>query len=646
MGQHLKQLELNNIKITDDFFGKYVRCVGEKIILHQWEILNDCLEGTEPTYCIQNFRIAAGEVEGTRRGIIYQDTDLYKWLESVAFYINSESNPELEKQADEVIDLLGRAQEEDGYLNTYYTVNEPNKKWTNLIEAHELYTSGHMIEAAVAYYNATGKEKFLNIAKKNADLIGRVFGREKGQIKGYPGHEEIEIALIKLYRVTNQKEYLDLARYFLMERGKTPNYFEEELKTRKWPEFSTDFANYDLKYSQSNVPVRELEKVEGHAVRMMYLCTAMADVAEEDNDSELLSTCQRIWKQMTHTSMYITGGIGSSGYRESFSTEYDLPNNSGYAETCASIGLMMFGQRMASATGEAKYYDDVERALYNTVLAGINLAGDKYFYVNPLEVVPEFCVEGTYMKHVKAERQEWFFSACCPPNVARTLASLGQYIYAKDEEALYIHQFISSQSQAKVGVADVEIDMKSSLLNDGKVAIKAKATKGTQLKIRVPHYATVIHICIDGNNMDVPQKNGYFQIELNKGKTLIEIDFGVRARWVAANSQVRNDIGKAALMKGPLVYCLEEIDNGKNLAEIYINENVAVATDNINNLPDINIDALTYQGFRLKNKAMTDEQLYGDVKLEKEKVDLKAIPYCLWNNRENGEMLVWQKVTI
>ena len=646
MGQHLKQLELNNIKITDEFLGKYAKCVGEKIIPNQWEILNDCLEGAQPTCCIKNFRVAAGELKGNREGIIYQDTDLYKWLESVAYYINSEKNSKLEAMADEMIDLIGKAQEADGYLNTYYTVNEPGKKWTNLIEAHELYTSGHMIEAAVAYYNATGKEKFLNIAKKNADLIGQVFGNEEGQIKGYPGHEEIEIALVKLYRVTNQKEYLDLARYFLMERGKSPNYFTEELKTRKWPEFSTDFANYDLKYSQSNVPVGELEKVERHAVRMMYLCMAMVDVAEEDGDDELLATCKKIWEQMTNTSMYITGGIGSSGYRESFSTDYDLPNNSGYAETCASIGLMMFGQRMASATGEAKYYDDVERALYNTVLAGINLQGDKYFYVNPLEVVPEFCTDHTYMKHVKAQRQGWFFSACCPPNVARTLASLGQYIYAQDNEALYIHQYISSEAKTKIGETEIAIDMKSDLLSTGRIAISVEATRNTKLKIRIPYYATTMQICINGNNTDVPQKDGYLAMDIPQGETSIEIDFGVKAKWMAANSLVRNDIGKVALMKGPIVYCLEEIDNGKNLAEIYINENVAVDTDKINKLPDINVDALTYQGFRLKNKAMTDGQLYGDVKLEKEKVDLKAIPYCLWNNRGNGEMLVWQKVTI
>lgn len=646
MSQHLKPLELNNIKITDDFLGKYVKSVNEKIVPHQWKILNDCLEGAEPTYCIRNFRIAAGEIKGTRHGIIYQDTDLYKWLETVAYCINSESNQEFEKMADEMIDLIGRAQEDDGYLNTYYTVNAPDQKWTNLIEAHELYTAGHMIEAAVAYYNATGKEAFLNIAKKNVDLICRVFGEGEGQIKGYPGHEEIELALIKLYRVTKEEKYLRLARYFLLERGKSPNYFEGELRSRKWPEFSTDFANYDLKYSQSRTPVKELEKVEGHAVRMMYLCAAMADLAEEDDDRELLSTCQKLWEQMTNTSMYITGGVGSSGYRESFTTDYDLPNNSGYAETCASIGVMMFGQRMTSITGNAKYYDDVERTLYNTVLAGINLVGDKYFYVNPLEVVPEFCTEHTYMKHVKAERQGWFISACCPPNVARTLASLGQYIYAKDEKALYIHQYISSEAKARIGTTEVNIDMKSELLGKGKVAIDIEAAGNVKLRIRNPYYATTTHIQINSKEANTLEKNGYLEIELEKGKTLIEVDFGIKAKWMAANNLVRNDIGKTALMKGPMVYCLEEVDNGKNLAEIYVSENVAVSTDKIDDLPGIKVDALSYKGFRLQNRAMTDKQLYGDMKLEQTQVNLKAIPYCLWNNRENGEMLVWQKVMI
>jgi len=646
MGRHLNQVELNNIKITDDFIGRYVECVSKKIIPHQWKILNDCLEGAKPTYCIRNFKIAAREVKGKRKGVVFQDTDLYKWLESVAYCINGEENKDFEVMADEMIVLIGKAQEADGYLNTYYTINEPNRKWTNLIEGHELYTAGHLIEAAVAYYNATGKEELLNIAKKNADLICQVFGEQKSQIKGYPGHEEIELALIKLYRVTSEERYLKLARYFVAERGTTPNYFETEIKSRDgWAEFFPDeFSNYSLEYSQAHIPPKKMEKAEGHAVRMMYLCAAMVDLAEEDKDSELLVACNKIWDNTTNARMYITGGIGSSGYRERFTTDYDLPNNSGYAETCASIGIMMFGQRMTSATGDARYYDDVERALYNTVLAGINLEGDKYFYVNPLEVVPEFCTEHTSMNHVKARRQGWFNVACCPPNVARTLASLGQYIYAKDEEAFYIHQYISSEAKTKIGTADVEIDMKSELLKDGKITVSFKTTKRVKLKVRIPYYETGTRLCINNERAEIPRKDGYFEISLEKGKTLIEIDFGVKVKWVGANSFVRNNIGKAALMKGPMVYCLEEVDNGKNLSEIYVIENVKVSLEEMKDLPDIKVDTLNYQGVRLKNRAMTREQLYGDIKLEQIKVKLKAIPYCLWNNRGKGEMLVWQKI--
>ena len=281
MGHHRKQLEYGNIRITDKLFGEYVQKVSEKIIPHQWKILNDQLEDSEPTYCIQNFRVAAGELPGERKGVVFQDTDLYKWLESVAFCIAGGQGREYEALADEVIELVGRAQETDGYLNTYYTVNEPDKKWSNLVEGHELYTAGHMIVAAVPYYQATGKTKILNIARKNADLICRVFGTGEGQKKGYPGHQEIELALVKLYRVTGEKQYLDTASYFLHERGKKPSYFLQEMEDRGGWEFFPEFKNYDLEYSQSHIEPVKQKTAEGHAVRAMYMCSAMADLAVE-----------------------------------------------------------------------------------------------------------------------------------------------------------------------------------------------------------------------------------------------------------------------------------------------------------------------------------------------------------------------------
>lgn len=641
MRKHLQQIDLKSIRITDSLFGKYVEKVSEFIIPHQWKILNDELADTEPTYCIRNFRIAAGLEKGERRGVVFLDTDLYKWLESVAFCIAGGKGKDYEALADGAIGLIGKAQEADGYLNTYFTVNAPHRKWKNLVEGHELYTAGHMIEAAVAYYQATGKEDFLLIARKNADLISRIFGPEEGQIHGYPGHQEIEVALIKLYRVTGEKKYFDTARYFIEERGREPNYFLREIEERGGPEFFPEFKEYDLKYSQSHLPPMKQTTAEGHAVRVMYMCAAMADIAEECEDEELLNACRRIFDNAVEKRMYITGGIGSSGFQERFTVDYDLPNSTNYSETCASIGLMMAGQRLASATGDAEYYDVVERALYNTVLAGINIRGDRYFYVNPLEVIPEFCTEHTYMDHVKPVRQKWYGVACCPPNVARTLASLGQYIYAQKEGCVYIHQFISS-------VVDMEgfrLAMDSRLLKDGRVTIETETEADWSLKVRIPPYAGEWKISVDGRKEKKMVEKHYIKIALPKGSHKLEFDFDIRAEWICARDEVRADAGKTALVKGPMVYCLEEAENGKLLSQIYVEEDAPVmetrpAEGLIGELP-----TLSYPGFRVKNTGLCGA-LYGALRMEKEPVSLQAVPYCMWNNRGKGEMLVWQKVKI
>ena len=549
-----------------------------------------------------------------------------------------------EERAEEVIDLLERAQEEDGYLNTYFQINAPERKWKNLVEGHELYTSGHMMEAAVAYYEATGKTKFLEVAKKNADLICRIFGREEGQIRGYGGHQEVEIGLIKLYRVTGERKYLEQAKYFIDERGQKPNYFAEEMRRNDFPEFFPEFMKYDLEYSQADKPPVEQSEAVGHAVREMYMCSAMADLAEEYDDKPLRDACLRIWNNMVKRRMYITGGIGSSGFRERFTADYDLPNNTNYCETCASIGLMMFGQRMASVMGDAGYYDVVERALYNTVLAGINIEGDRYFYVNPLELVPEFCTEHTYMMHVKAERQKWFSVACCPPNVIRTLSSLGQYIYAKDDESLYIHEYISSSVKEDIGGVSYRVRMESDYLRKGDVSIELDLSGEGKVKLRIPYFSKKTFIKLDGKELDGDVKSGYALIALSSGKHKLDISFENSPRWIAANNNVRADSGRVALVKGPLVYCLEEVDNGDHLSEIYVKaDEEIVETDNLSPVGEIPL--LSYDGLRLKSKVDKDE-LYGEVHFDKEKVKLKAVPYSQWNNRGNGEMSVWQKIII
>lgn len=646
MRRHLRKIDLQDIKITDSLFGAYADKVSEKIIPHQWKILNNQLPDSDPTYCIDNFKIAAGEMTGKRKGAIFEDTDVYKWLEAVAYCISSHKGGQYEELADEVIELIERAQESDGYLDTYFTVNAPDEKWKNLVEGHELYTAGHLIEAAVAYHEATGKDRLLNVAARNADLICSIFGTEDGKIHGYPGHQEIELALVKLYRATGEKRYLDTAYYFISERGKKPNYFEEEIARYSGPVFFPEFSDYDLEYAQSQCePVKQSDAV-GHAVRCMYMCSGMADLAMECDDGELLDACNRIWDSTVNKRMYITGGIGTSGFRERFTTDYDLPNATNYSETCASIGLMMFGQRMNAVTGDASYYDTVERALYNTVLAGINMEGDRYFYVNPLEVVPEFCTEHTYMDHVKAVRQKWFSVACCPPNVARTLASLGQYIYASEANNIFIQQYISSDIDTDLDGSHIALSMISELLQSGKIEITADVsdTKSGKcgIRLRLPEYAGKWSASIDGVPVHSKVDMGYICIDISEGSHKISVDLDVRPRWVGTRDEVRADVGMTALQKGPLVYCLESVDNGRFLSEIYVRDGEKIEEG----VPETSfygdIPTLNFHGIRIHNKGVDPGRLYGDFRIEKENVDIRAIPYCLWNNRGECEMKVWQ----
>ena len=464
----LRPLTLKDVKISDQFWTRYTGLIPKVIIPYQWDILNDRVEGAKLSHCLKNFKIAAGKETGSFAGAIFQDTDVYKWLEAVAFSLQTNPDNDLEEIADEVIGLIGRAQQDDGYINTYYTINEPGNRWTNLIEGHELYTAGYLIEAAVAYHDATGKDALLVVACRFADLICRVFGSGEGQIHGYPGHQEIELALIKLYRKTGNKRYLDTARYFIDERGRSPHYFEEEIKKRNGAYLHVDFMDYELRYAQSHMPPREQRTAEGHAVRATYMYAAMADLAYECGDSELMAACEAIWDNIVQKRMYITGSVGSSGFLERFTTDYDLPNDCNYSETCASIGLVLFSSRMAAIKRDARYMDVVERALYNTVLAGISLRGDRYFYVNPLEVWPDNCMDHTAKAHIKPVRQQWFSVACCPTNVARTLASLGQYIYSLSDDLFLLNLYIDNHTEDLINGSHVSFSLSTSLLTDGK----------------------------------------------------------------------------------------------------------------------------------------------------------------------------------
>ncbi len=637
---------LKDIKITDKFWNKYRDLVGKVIIPYQWDVLNDRLEDVETSHCIENFKIAAGESDGKFEGAVFQDTDLAKWLEAVGFYLSSYgSDPKVEKLADEVIDLIGKAQQPDGYLDTYFILNAPEKKWQNLCEGHELYTAGHFMEAAVAYYEATGKKKIIDIVCRLADLLCSVFGTEEGKCHGYPGHPEVEVGLVKLYRVTGKKEYLELAKYFIDARGEGENYF---LKEEKQPEFKRifpEFANYDPSYSQSHIPVRKQITAEGHAVRAAYLYSAMADVACECHDDSLLGACKTLWDDMVHRRMYITGSIGSSGWLERFTTDYDLPNDSNYSESCASIALAMFGKRMAEITGEAFYYDEVERALYNTVLAGIAMDGKSFFYVNPLEVWPSACLEHTSKSHVKSERQKWFGVACCPPNIARTLASLGQYIYTRADDSLSINMFVSNESDTVVDGHNVHIVVDSQVPWKGQahIVVRSEDCMSGCLNIRVPYYADGFRGCADGSSIGSINDKGYYVVPLDGNELDIDVTFDMPARFIHANPRVRADSGKVAIMKGPLVYCLEETDNGDNLASVMVDTSPDITEQYDEELLG-GSEYLEFKGYKIAEDGWNEKILYDCRETKMEDVQLKAIPYCYWGNRDKSrEMIVWIK---
>lgn len=647
--KRLESVPLKQIQIVDKFWDRYIRLVKEVLIPYQWDILNDRLEGVETSHCIKNFKIASGEEEGDFEGAVFQDTDVAKWLEAVAYVLAAAPDERLERLADETINLIGRAQCPDGYLNTYFTIRAPELRWTNLKEGHELYTAGHMIEAAVAYYEATGNTEFLEIVRKFADLICTVFGKENGKCHGYPGHQEIELALVRLSEATGEKKYLDMAKDFIDQRGVGANYFLKEEKTPEYRQIFPEFAEYDTKYSQSHLPVREQRTAEGHAVRAVYMYCAMADLAYLYRDEELFKACEMLWQDMTGRRMYLTGGIGSSGMLERFTTDYDLPNNSNYSETCASIGLALFGKRMAQITKDASYMDAAERALYNTVLSGTAMDGRSFFYVNPLEVWPDNCMERTSKEHVKPVRQKWFGVACCPPNIARTLASLGQYLYFTSEDTLYVNLYVSGKMSCVMGKVQVSLTVESDLTNTGRIRLALeKAGDGAyHLALRIPDYVKKYKILKDGHKLsDTALKKGYLYIEgPEEEKSELFIEFDVPARFVRANPLVREDAGKTALMKGPLVYCLEETDNGDNLPALFVDtEQELIETYEKELLGGVT--TISFRGRKLADTGWTDGALYSERKNTFLDVPLKAVPYHAWGNRKTGEMLVWMKEMI
>ncbi|HBG09030.1 MAG TPA: hypothetical protein DDX25_03260 [Firmicutes bacterium] len=633
---------LRQVRIQDRFWKPRQNLVRDVMLPYQYAVMNDEVPGAEPSHALENFRIAAGLAQGEFYGMVFQDSDVYKWLEAAAYILAKEDHPELEKTADQVIDLIAAAQQPDGYLNTYFTVAEPEGRWRNLREEHELYCAGHLIEAAVAYYEATGKGKVLDVACRFADYISQIFGTEQGQKRGYPGHEGLELALVKLYRVTDNRKYLELSKYFVDERGRQPHYFEQEAIARGDRHVTTHGGRWDSRYNQSHLPVREQKEAVGHAVRAMYLYAALADLARYTRDESLHKICEALWEDVVNRKMYITGGIGSSSYGEAFTIPYDLPNDTSYTETCAAIGLVFWASRMLNLDPNGAYADVMETALYNGVLSGMALDGKSFFYVNPLEVWPAAAEHRYDQRHVKTTRQGWFRCACCPPNLARLLASLEQYIFSYHEDSIYLHLYMSSVLNIAGEADGISIEVATGYPWDGQVELTVDVAQPREftLALRIPGWCQTPSATVNGEQLELAaiMDRGYAKVNrLWQSGDKITLDFPMPVIRLAAHPQVRENAGRVALQRGPLVYCLEEADNGPVLTDIVLPLEPEFQTTFDPELLGgvVTIEAEAYRS------ADDDQRLYRPFSAALRKVRIKAIPYYAWNNRGVGEMLVW-----
>lgn len=623
-----KPVKFHNVNIEDGFWAPKIRTNRERTIP---AIYQQCKETGRIDVLKLQWKPGDEPVPH-----VFWDSDVAKWLEAACYSLALQPSPELARTVDEVVDLFVAAQQEDGYLNSYYTVVEPHKRWSDLRDGHELYCAGHLIEAAVAHFEATGSRKLLDVAVRYADHIGTVFGRKEGQKRGYCGHPEIELALVKLYRATREKKYLELSQYFVDERGRTPNYFDLEREARGGTPsyfdhyFQEPGREYKHEYNQSHKPVREQDKVVGHAVRAMYLYSAMADLAAETADTSLLQACERLWNHLCETQMYITGGIGSSDRNEGFTEEYDLPNETAYCETCAAVGLVFWSHRMLRMDCDRKYSDIMEKALYNGVISGVSLDGRKFFYNNPL------ASKGNH------HRKEWFDVSCCPANLSRLLNTLGQYIYAKSDNEAIVHLYVQSSGRFNLNGTAVRLRQTTRYPWEGTVRIEVETEQETAfaLKLRVPGWCRRYVIRVNGEETNPATEKGYLRIERRwKTGDAVEIEFDMPVERVYAHDRVKADRGRVALQRGPVVYCLEEADNGPDLEALSLPRKAELKAVFE---PDVLGGIVTVRGEALRlTQEAEHASLYSFSPHVLRPVTLKAIPYYLWDNREPGEMFVW-----
>jgi DUF1680 family protein len=598
----LRGVPFTQVKVQDRFFAP-------RIEANRVGTLPVCLEQCEKTGRIRNFAVAAGLEKGKFEGIFFNDSDVYKVIEGASYCLQLHPDPALDARLDQIIKLIAAAQQPDGYLNTYFTLVEPDKRWTNLPKMHELYCAGHLFEGAVAHHAATGKRALLDVAIRFADHIDRTFGEDR--LAGVAGHPEIELALVKLYRATGEPRYLKLAQFLIDKKGKGKDY------------------------NQDHMPVRQQSEVTGHAVRAVYLYSGMTDVAAITGDQALIAALDRIWRDMTEKKMYITGGIGSSAAGERFTVAYDLPNEAAYCETCAAIGVVLWSHRLLMLHGDAKYADVLERALYNGVLSGVALDGKTFFYVNPLA------------SRGQHHRQPWFSCACCPPNLLRLIASIAGYIYAADESGVRINLYVASTMTADLPHGKVKLTQETDYPWSGDVTVRVEPPAPTKfsLYLRLSGWCDSPSATVNGEAVSMKNvEKGYLRITREwRSGDVVKLRLPMEIKRVVAHPLVKADVGRVALTRGPLVYCLEGVDNGGEVLNLALPDDAPVAAAHQADLLG-GVTVLKGKALRARSDDFS-ERLYAEAK-SGEPCAFTAVPYYSWDNREPGEMVVWLPRTV
>ncbi len=638
----------NNTTITSTFWNQYRELIVDEVLPYQWEVMNNKdIEMThEPggndehlthSFAIENLEIAANLKIGHHNGYTFQDTDVYKWLEAAAYSLMYNKDEKMLKLTDNLIDLISRAQQDDGYLVTFFQIEAQERKFARLKQSHELYTMGHFIEAAVAYYEVTKNKKALDIAENMAKCMLNNFGYENDKITGSDGHPEIELALARLYELTGKQEYIKLAKFFIDVRGNDDFFDRQIIKDGVDRDVIDGMSNFPLSYFQAHAPVLEQETAQGHAVRMVYLCAGMAKIAHLTNDVELITACKRFWRNIVDKKMYITGAIGSTNIGESFTGEYDLPNDTMYGETCASVAMAFFAREMLQIEADGEYADILELELFNGIISGISLDGTHFFYVNPLEADPEKSLNNPSRNHVLTTRAEWFGCACCPSNVARLIASVDRYIYTIKDNIILSHQFIANNTTFDNGVS---IEQISNFPWSGNIKynIRNECNETKRIGIRIPRWAKNFNVTFNAVKIRPELINGFFYLEIINGISSLEIELEMVTKMYQSNDDVSYNINKVAIKRGPLVYCAERIDQNAQVWKYYLDQNSKFEY-NFDSTELGRIGIITVNSKLRINRSSSLYREYKPITFKEQTLTL--VPYYTWANRDESQMNVW-----